>query len=381
MKTCWAVYSCWTTGDDGSWARYDHPTPVGQDGELPRLLANFAARGITDRILVFPGPTDPRIEAHLQRIVDRFPQLDVHVLTGADIARILRTLADGGFPATYADVMNVDQYGRLRNMSLLYAIMHGFDNVIQIDDDELIEDPAYLTNALGDMGKDFKGQPIYGKSGYYVDAAGTKYYDGQMSVTFPTWPKDERFNEAVKNAFAAQSRLSDCHVAFGGNMAINRKLFLHVPYDQIGLPRGEDDDYVMNARKSGYVFVFDAELWIRHLPPKRDGLYWARPRQDIKRFKYLREKIRLFGHKPEDMGVFFDYFLREDLEYKAVTASIAAYRYYQDKDRAEAEEFLNNALVAVEPNRADLRQQAERQLRFMDDWARVMPKVEGAWKR
>lgn len=380
MKNCFAIYTCWTTGDDRSYLIYDHPTPVGTDGELPRTLQNLADLGTKDHVLLFPGPTDRRIEEHIQSIADRFPQLDIHVLTGEDIARIKKTLQSKGFPRDYDDVINMGNYGRLRNMSLMYSIMNGFDNVIQIDDDELIEDPKYMDKALGDMGGNFNGKPIYGKSGYYVDAAGTKYYDGQVAVTFETWPKDQKFNEAVKNAFAANARLSACHVAFGGNIAINRELFLHVPYDQIALPRGEDDDYVMNARKSGFEFVFDSELWIRHLPPRREGYNWARPRQDIKRFKYLREKIKLYGLKAGELGVFFDYFLQEDLEYKAVTASIEAARYYRDKDRSEAEEFLNNALVAVEPNRGELKKKAERQLRFMDDWARVMPKVEGAWR-
>lgn len=379
MKTCLAVYSCWTTGDDGSWMCYDHPTPVGQDGELPRLLANFAARGIADHVLVFPGPTDPRIEAHLQGLVSRFPQLDAHVLTGADIARILTTLKGAGFPGDYDDVMNTGKYGRLRNLSLLYAIMHGFDRVIQIDDDELLDDPEYLEKARRDIGGSFQGRPVYGKSGYYVDAGGAKYYDGQAAVEFATWPKDRLFNEAVKQAFARDERIAECHVAFGGNMVIDRELFLHVPYDQIGLPRGEDDDYVMNAKHRGFACVFDQDLWVRHLPPKRNRHFWSRMRQDIRRFKYLREKIELFGLKPDDLGVFFGYFLQDDLEYKAVTASVEATRHYLDQDREEALEFLNNVQAAMEPNRKSLRREAERQLRFMDDWARVMPKVEGAW--
>ena len=379
MKNCFAIYTCWTTGNDKSWMIYDHPTPVTEDGELPRTLANLVERGIKDHILLFPGPTHPEIERHIQEIASRFP-LDIHVLTGADIKKISATLKSQGFPADYDDVMNMAAYGRLRNMSLWYAVMNGFDNVIQIDDDELLDDPDYLKKALRDIGDTFQGRPIYGKSGYYVDARGGKYYDGQMTVEFKTWPKDQRFNEAVKHAFAMKERITDCHVAFGGNMVINRKLFLHVPYDQIGLPRGEDDDYVMNAKYRGFAYVFDQELWVRHLPPKRTRHFWSRMRQDIRRFKYLREKVRLYGHKPEDLGVFFGYFLQEDLEHKAVTACIEAAKHYMDADREEALEFLNNALVAVEPNREELRSKAERQLRFMDDWARVVPKVEGAWR-
>lgn len=382
MRNCIAVYSCWTDGNDNSHLDYDHPTPLTEEGELPRMLQNFVDQKIKDHVLIFPGPTNPAIEKHLQKICSRFP-LDVHVLTGEDIERIKKTLKSAGFPAEFDDVLNMKHYGRLRNMSVIYSIMKGMDNVIQIDDDELIEDPKYMEKALGDMGKDFNGKPIYGKSGYYIDAAGSKYYDGQVAVAFKTWPKDQLFNEAVKNEFvqAGNQRLVDCTVAFGGNMAVNRKLFLNVPYDQIALPRGEDDDYVWNAKHYGFAYVFDTELWVRHLPPKRGKRHWARPRQDIKRFKYLREKIKVLGVPESELGVFFGYFLRPDLEQKAVKASIDAAAFYMDKDRDEAMEFLNNAIVAVEPMRDAYRACAERQLRFMDAWRDVMFRVEGDWSR
>ena len=382
MRNCIAVYSCWTDGKDKSYLDYDHPTHITEEGELPRMLQNFVDQKIKDHVLIFPGPTNPEIEKHLQKICGRFP-LDVHVLTGEDIQRIMTTLKAAGFPAEFDDVMNVKHYGRLRNMAVMYSIMNGMDNIIQIDDDELIEDPRYMEKAFEHMGKDFNGKPMYGKSGYYVDAADSKYYDGQVTVAFKTWPKDQLFNEAVKIEFSHGEgrRLIDCTVAFGGNMVINKKLFLNVPYDQIALPRGEDDDYVMNAKYYGFAFVFDMELWVRHLPPKRNKHHWARPRQDIKRFKYLREKVKILGVPENELGVFFGYFLRPDLEQKAVKASIDAAMFYMDKDREEATEFLNNAIVAVEPTRAIYRAHAERQLRFMDAWRDVMFRVEGDWIR
>ncbi len=382
MKNCIAVYSCWTDGKDNSHLDYDHPTPITEEGELPRTLQNFVDQKIKDHVLVFPGPTSPAIEKHLQDICRRFP-LDIHVLTGEDIERIKKTLKSAGFPAEFDDLLNVKLYGRLRNMSLLYSIMHGVDNVIQIDDDELIEDPEYIEKALGDMGKDFKGKPVYGKSGYYIDAEGSKYYDGQVAVAFKTWPKDQLFNEGIKQELTSEEgrRLVDCTTAYGGNTVINRKLFLSVPYDQVALTRGEDDDYATNAKYFGFAFVFDKELWVRHLPPKRNKRHWARPRQDIKRFKYLREKAKVFGVPESELGVFFGYFLRSDLEFKAVKASIDAAKFYMDSERDEAMEFMNNAVIALEPMNEAYRAAAERQVRFMDAWRDVMFRVEGDWAR
>ncbi len=380
MRNCIAVYTCWTTGKDGAWELYDHPTPVSQEGEVPRMLANFVKRGIKDHVLLFPGPTNPVIEKHLQKIAKRFP-LDVHVLTGEDIKGIWKALMKAGFPSSYEDVFNMNMYGRLRNMSLMYAITRGFDNVIQVDDDEIIDDPSYMKKALGDMGKKFKGKTIYGKSGYYIDAKGSKFYDGQVKVPFETWPKDDLFNAAVKQAFQRKGPITDCHVAFGGNMAINSKLFLHVPYDQIALPRGEDDDYVIQAHYKGFAYVFDQNMWVTHLPPKRGKRFWARMRSDVRRFKYLREKMKLLGVQGKDLGVFFGYFLQDDLEQKAVTAFTQAAQLYIDSDPEEAKGFLGNIHVALESNREEMRKKAERQLRFMDHWSKYMPKVEGVLAR
>ena len=118
LRNCFAIYTCWTTGDDRSYLIYDHPTPITEEGELPRTLQNLVERGIEDHILLFPGPTHPAIEQHLRAIAGRFP-LDVHVLTGEDIGRIAATLKQAGFPSDYNDVMDMAGYGRLRNMSLV----------------------------------------------------------------------------------------------------------------------------------------------------------------------------------------------------------------------------------------------------------------------
>lgn len=52
---------------------------------------------------------------------------------------------------------------------------------------------------------------------------------------------------------------------------------------------------------------------------------------------------------------------------------------YFTKARAEAREFLQTAVAAAQDSPRTLREQAERQLRFMDAWARVMPRIEGMW--
>ena len=155
-------------------------------------------------------------------------------------------------------------------------------------------------------------------------------------------------------------------------------MFLQVPYDPYGT-RGEDDDYAINALRRGLKYFYDKELWIRHLPPQRKGAYWTRQRQDIIRFKYLREKARLMGLRPEQLGIFLSRFVQADLEYMAVSSSVDAALQFVDEDRTECREFLNNAVLAEEIRCEDMAAKAARFLAFYDAWTEVMPKVEGAW--
>lgn len=377
MTSCFAIYSCWTTGDDESWRIFDHPLPLTQHGTIGRTLQNFVERGIGQPVVLYPAPTHPDIENHVKKLAAPY-DLNLHVFTGEDLNGIVKALKDNGFPDEFDDVWDIANYGRFRNWMLLYAAMKGYDNVIQVDDDELLEDPNYVQNCEKDIGTTVEGCELLGKTGCYLDEEGNKFYDGQIAE-YKNWPKDRMFNEGVKHALEATTRLTRCHVAFGGNTIINRKLFLNVPYD-INITRGEDDDYVMNARHRGFEFFFDLELLVRHLPPGRSGLYWTRMRQDIKRFKYLREKVRLFGLDVDDLGVFYGYFLRDDLEYNAVSGSLDAAMRYMDTERDEAVEFLKNAEIAIQITREEMAAKVERQLRFMDAWAEVVPKIEGMWR-
>jgi hypothetical protein len=269
----------------------------------------------------------------------------------------------------------MDSYGGVRNMGLLYAALHGFDTIIMIDDDECI-DANYREEALKFMGDSWRGKTVLGKTGCVVDSKGNKFYDGQISEALQGWPKDELFNREVKRALEKKERLSETRIAFGGNMVLNAALFLQVPFDPYGT-RGEDDDYVLNARYCGHSLFFDQKLLLLHLPPERSHNYWTRQRQDILHFRYTREKIRTFGFAPESLGEFLGYFTLDDLEYKAVSSSIQAALHFMDVDRNECVEFLNNAIAAESPPVAHLRSRVEDFLRFMDVWQRVLPRLWG----
>lgn len=384
MKNCIAVYSAWTTGNDEAMKVFDHPLTLNDKGTVARMLKSFQKSEITTPVILFPSSTNPRVVTHLKQLAKPFiGSLDVHVFDHNDLTKIVKALKKNGFPKEFDDVWNIGNYGRYRNWMLLYGAFIGVDNVITIDDDELIERKQYIEDVCLDyIGTKYKGVDVWGKGGIYIDAEGRKYVDEQNKSIkeYDRWPKNRVLNQSMKDqAEAPGGRLVYCNAALGGNMITNRKIFLKVPYD-INITRGEDDDYVMNTEYLGFTYFFDKEMIVRHLPPARESLFWTRMGQDIKRFKYLREKVRIFKMDIKKMSVMYQHFLQDDLEYNAISGSIdAAKRFLDKKKREEADGFLLNAIVAAKPDRKEWTKLVERQIRFMEAWGKILPKVEGLW--
>lgn len=372
MSDCLVIPTYWSTSDSPSWKTFDHPIPVDEEGTLGRTLKNLEEVAYPSPIALFPVPDHPRIEEKVRGIAAG-RNLDIRIVGSEAHAKMKGGLESLGFPEDLLQAVDRDSYGGVRNEGLLFAAFQGFENIVMIDDDECVED-TYRSCALRYMGERKGRAAVLGKTGCVTDERGRKIYDGQSSAVLSGWPKDELFNEAVRRELSAPETLTPCTVAFGGNMVLNRHLFLHVPFDPYGA-RGEDDDYVLNARHEGYPFFFDRDLVLLHLPPARGRSFWTRQRQDIVRFRYLREKVRRFGFSPASLGPFLGYFTADDLEYKAVSTSIQAALQFMDSDREEFREFLNNALVALSPPTQELKARVDTFLRFQDAWRTYIPKI------
>lgn len=380
MKNIIAVYSAWTTGNDEAMKVFDHPLRLDDEGTVARMLDSFRKSEVTTPVVLFPSSTDPRVVSHLHDLIKPYKDMDIHVFDETNRKEIVDNLKKNGFSKEFDDAWDIGNYGRYRNWMLLYGAFLGVDNVITIDDDELIEKKKYIELCEEFIGTVQDGVAVWGKGGIYIDADGKKYVDEQSTAEYDRWPKNKVLNQSMKDqAEAPGGRLVYCNAALGGNMITNRKIFLKVPYD-INITRGEDDDYVMNAEYLGFTYLFDKEMIVRHLPPGRDSLFWTRMGQDIKRYKYLREKVRIFKTDMDKVSIMYKTFLTDNLEYDAVSGSIdAAKRFLEKGQKDEAYGFLENALVGARPDRDEMTKLVERQMRFMKSWGKVLPKVEGLW--
>jgi hypothetical protein len=110
-------------------------------------------------------------------------------------------------------------------------------------------------------------------------------------------------------------------MALGGDMVFHRELFTRVPFDP-GITRGEDIDYLINARLAGIPWWFDPGLTILHLPPRHyDTPLYQRLREDVFRFVYEKEKLRLHGYqRPAWLEPYPGALLGDDLVEAALSA-------------------------------------------------------------
>ena len=148
-------------------------------------------------------------------------------------------------------------------------------------------------------------------------------------------------------------RLKVTPFAFGGLMVIHKNLSQMIPFDP-SVTRGEDIDYLINAKMFGFDFFLDNKLNIKHLPPKKSHPVWKRFREDIYRFLYEQTKIReqyevnnMHRVDPEDFDPYPGDFLKEDLEDKIFKTNVLlALEYLSEGDIEGCRESIKNVYLS-----------------------------------
>lgn len=267
---------------------FDHPTPADGESTLPRLLDSLYAVDADsppfDVLIlvatVHPG-LDAGIRARLQRLLAPYRAAPFAIrLWGRSELDAWRA----ALPTAFREVIGLDNYARIRNNQLLVPHVMDRQVVIALDDDEIVP-PDYAKQALR------VEQP--GVAGFYEDADGSVLLPEQPPTGNPYLDKATIMNDAARTLLAAEGDSVPTVVAFGGNMVFRRDLWRKVPFDP-GITRGEDIDYVLNARLAGYTFWLDKHLRITHLPPHHyDTPPYIKMAEDVRRFVYERHKLAL----------------------------------------------------------------------------------------
>ena len=238
---------------------YDHATPISQPGELPRLLASLQKVRGAGQIIVLVV-SEPSIENQaaekVQAIANRHPDVTTLVIGAAELALIEQRMAQQNIERLSKEI-GLQGYGAIRNLGLLVANVLGFDAVVFLDDDEVIDDPKFLEKAMYGLGKlTRQGVPIVAKTGYYLNDQDSYLSKWEDKWYNRFWQQGRAFNEWITKAMRGP-RLSR---------------------------------YMLDLRMYGSDIWFDNQWVLRHLPP-RTASEGTRFRQDIFRWLYEYRKL------------------------------------------------------------------------------------------
>lgn len=337
------TYWSWETGRIGlpEDSIFDHPTPLDNIGTLDRTLNSL--QNLTEHItgedfyvIIITAPVNPsisgQVEDKVKNIIQKYKLVYPIAQFGpTDLDYSKKVLERHNLNA---DIISLEAYAQIRNCQLFASIILDVDLIAAIDDDEVVP-PNYLRNAKEFAGKQIEGKKADGIAGIYLNSSGDyrlKELKGIRTAQNIFTKKAALMNDEFSKYMKSKTQPVESAVALGGNMVFTRDLFLNVPFDP-GITRGEDIDYLINSRILKFNWFFNKKLFITHLPPESSGKYhinttpYAKLQQDIIRFIYEKEKIRL-SHttneaepvRAEELGSYPGEFLKDGLEAEAMEA-------------------------------------------------------------
>ena len=334
---------------------YDHPTPLSKNGELPRCLQSLLkVRGIGQIIILVAADPGVEIQAceKVLNIASQFPALNIIVIGTPEHLLIQQRMEQLGLGKLGKEV-GLSGYSAVRNLGLVVANVLGFDSVVFLDDDEVVDDANFLQHAMYGLGKlTPKGIPILAKTGFYFNSEGTYLSKSQDKWYNHFWQQGKAFNRWIEKAMRGP-RLSRSNHVCGGCLALHKEAFKRLSFDP-WIMRGEDLDYMLNLRMYGSDIWFDNKWSLRHLPPESTS-EGTRFRQDIYRWlyeyrkmEYSRTQIDLLQVKPASLEPYPGPFLEPGIERRiritALLRSLArpdksAYRKAAKAAKVEASEY------------------------------------------
>ena len=395
MKTAIVIPTYWTDRPEGfrpGEAVYDHPTVLDENLEtLSRCLKSLTRLEGEFEVIVLAVPTRmdlaDKVEKRVKELVKPFRRrLNLKVFSPSGLKRLRGRLVEEGF-TQFSPHVNMHGYGNVRNLCLLLPYLSDFDVAILLDDDEIVIDKAFLVKALEFVGRKWKGKLVGGMAGYYVYKETGYRLRETKALWNLTWNKAALMNEAFK-ILESPRRLNPASFAFGGCMAIHRRLMEKVPFDP-WITRGEDIDYLLCARLYGFNFLLDNQWSILHDPPPKRRGFWGEFEQDVYRFLYQREKLKFLEKKlgrrilDERLDPFPGYFLKDNLEGKILITGILAVlsrrreELLQAKSLPQLSKGFREVEILLKKAKKYALKNADKYYEFCSLWAKTLGRLRG----
>lgn len=359
-------------------ATYDHATPISGQGELGRCLESIEkAQGNVPVIILVASDRSVEKQAadKVQAVASKYPGVQSLVIGAPEQALVHQRMEQLGL-TEYGEGIGLVGYSAIRNLGLVVATVFGFDVVVFVDDDEIIEDPDFMKKSVYGLGKfTKKGIPIVAKTGYFLDKNGSYKASEKARWYDHFWDQSKRFNEWITSAMEGP-RLSRSNSVCGGCLALHKEAFSRLAFDP-WITRGEDLDYLLNLRMYGSELWFDNKWCVRHLPPKttsegmrfhQDIYRWL---YEMRKLEYSRTQIDLLQVKPASLnpypGPFLDHGVRRRISWTARLRSLA---------RPDHRAYFKAASAAKREADAYAASNCSKYFEFQYVWPELMARME-----
>ncbi len=350
MKTVVIIPTYWTRKkEEGVWwtdIPLDHPTPIDESGTLKKAISSLDVLEDRDFSLVVMGAASSESlkeqkEKLVKKIVKSHCPKDIQasVFSHSHLDLLKKSFGDAG-GSEFLRLLDIHGYSNMRNLSLIIAQLLDADIVVSIDDDEYFADPKFLSKAKENIGRKVDGVRVEGVTGYYLNPSGDYHVSQKNGDWRKHWNKADAMNRTFDQLIPNPPRLKISPFALGGCMVHGRRLMEQIPYDPL-IQRGEDIDYLINARLFGMHVFLDTELNVVHDPPQKPHPLWRTFMVDAIRFVFERQKIlsqKKITLRTDDLNPYPGEFLNDDLDEKIRMASSALSSQYEqegDEDAAE----------------------------------------------
>ncbi len=357
---------------------YDHMTPLSQAGELPRCLESLRRVSNVGQILVLVV-ADPEVEGKaadkVRKIAQSFADLDITVIGADEMLLVQQRMVQLGVGKLSREI-SLEGYAPMRNLGLVLACALGFDSCVFVDDDEVIDDPDFMSKAVYGLGKLTRnGVPILAKTGFYFNSDDSYLSKSQDKWYNRFWQQGKAFNAWIEGAMRGLRLTRSNHVC-GGCLALHREAFKRLSFDP-WIVRGEDLDYMLDLRMYGSDIWFDNKWSLRHLPPRTTS-EGTRFRQDIYRWlyeyrkmEYSRTQIDLLQVKPASLEPYPGPFLQQSVGWRiCVTAILRSWARHDKKAyRSAAKAARSDAEAYAQHN-------CSKYFEFQRVWPELMSRIE-----
>jgi hypothetical protein len=387
MKVTMVIPSYWgrkkKEGRQGSDTIYDHPTPLDEQGTLVRLLDSLSIiKNKNFQLVILGVATAPDIQEETETkiasiIKGHAKDVETHLFSYSHLSKLHQFLSQKK-EEEMTSLLQLDGYSNVRNLCTFVPHLLGSEIAVLIDDDEIFEDPDFMDKAMEFIGQEKHGDRILAVAGYYINPDDDFLLNREILPWMTYWNKIDCMNRAFKEIIAEEPRLKVTSFAFGGNLVLHKDLFTRVPFDP-KVPRGEDIDFLINARMFGFKTYLDNQLSIKHIAPPKTSPKWEQVREDITRFVFEKKKLEgqegypgLHPLHASELDPYPGEFLKDDLEEKIVRSNLMlALDYLAKGDTNGAMECLKN--IYLTKTQADSEENPYYNLlRIQTDWEKMM---------